>query len=208
MEGRFVSLRRRLGIVSWRSTFVYILAVASVSLNVSLAHKLKGLSDTQRVRMSERLLKIGATAPTIAAKSLDGRRDEISYRGDTKPTVLYVFTPACSWCARNMDNFKQLVDKDSGQYRFVGLSLSEVGLGEYVAKNDLKIPVYRGFSQETLKAYKLGSTPQTIVISPEGKVLQDWLGAYIGDQKSQIEAFFQVSLPGLQELPKEAAAKN
>jgi hypothetical protein len=61
---------------------------------------------------------------------------------------------------------------------------------------------------ETLKAYKLRSTPQTIVVSPEGKVLQNWVGAYVGGQKSQVEAFFHVSLPGLRELPKAEAAKN
>jgi hypothetical protein len=46
------------------------------------------------------------------------------------------------------------------------------------------------------------------VISPEGKVLQDWAGAYVGDQKSEVEAFFHVSLPGLKELPKVEPAKN
>jgi hypothetical protein len=59
-----------------------------------------------------------------------------------------------------------------------------------------------------VKNYKLGSTPQTIVISPEAKVLQDWIGAYVGDQKSQVEAFFHVSLPGLRELPTKAASTN
>jgi hypothetical protein len=41
------------------------------------------------------------------------------------------------------------------------------------------------------------------VISTEGKVLQNWDGAYVGNQKSQVETFFHVSLPGLRELPKE-----
>ena len=107
-----------------------------------------------------------------------------------------------------MDNFKTLVDKESDQYRFIGLSLSEEGLAEYVAKNDLKLPVYSGLSPETLKTYKLGSTPQTVVISPEGKVLEDWPGAYVGDQRAKVEAFFHVSLPGLKELPKAETAKN
>jgi len=96
-----------------------------------------------------------------------------------------------------MDSFKTLLDKERGQYRFIGLSLSEETLREYVVKNDLNLPVYSGLSPETLKAYKLGSTPQTIVISPEGKVLEDWAGAYVGNQKSQVEAFFHVSLPGI-----------
>jgi len=107
-----------------------------------------------------------------------------------------------------MDNFKRLLDTEGGHYRFIGLSLSEEAVAEYVAKNGMKLPVYSGLSPETLKTYKLGSTPQTIVISPEGKVLQDWVGAYVGDQKSQVEAFFRVSLPGLRELPKAEGAKN
>ena len=44
--------------------------------------------------------------------------------------------------------------------------------------------------------------------SPEGKVLQDWAGAYVGEQKAQVEAFFHVSLPGLRKLPKGEPAKN
>ncbi len=33
-------------------------------------------------------------------------------------------------------------------------------------------------------------------------------GAYVGNQKSQVEEFFHVNLPGLKELPKAEAAKN
>jgi hypothetical protein len=36
-------------------------------------------------------------------------------------------------------------------------------------KNDLKLPVYSGLSNETKAAYKLSGTPQTIVISPRAK---------------------------------------
>jgi len=80
-------------------------------------------------------------------------------------------------------------------------------LAEYVAKNELKLPVYCSLSSETLKTYKLGSTPQTIVISPEGKVVQDWVGAYVGEQKSQVEAFFHVNLPRLRKLQEENEKK-
>jgi len=100
-----------------------------------------------------------------------------------------------------MENLKTLVDKESAQYRFIGISLSEQGLAEYVSKNNLNFPVYSGLSPETLKTYKLGSTPQTIAVSREGRVLQNWTGAYAGDQKSQIEAFFHVTLPGIPTRP-------
>jgi hypothetical protein len=103
-------------------------------------------------------------------------------------------------CAQH-GQLETLIDKESGQYHVIGLSLAQEGLPEYVTKNE-KLPVYSGVSPETLKAYKLGSTPQTIVISPEGKVLQDWAGAYVGDQKSQVEAFFHVTLPGIRPSPQ------
>jgi peroxiredoxin len=172
----------------------------SVALNVLLAHKVRDLRDSRR-QMVDRLLKVGTIVPSITAKRVDGQEEVISYEGTNEPTVLYIFTPSCVWCARNIDNFKTLVAREGGLYHFVGLSLSEQALAEYVAQNDLNLSVYSGLSPEALKTYKLGSTPQTIVISPEGKVLQDWAGAYVGDQKSQVEGFFHVSLPGLRPAP-------
>ena len=195
-----------IGVRVWTATI--LLLVASVALNVILARRVQSFTHSQSVKASEMLLKVGILVPPITAKRLDGQQEVISYQGTNQPTVLYIFTPPCSWCARNVDNLKTLLDKERGQYHFIGLSLSENTLAEYVAKNDLKLPVYSGLSPETLKAYKLGSTPQTIVVSPDGRVLQNWAGAYVGDQKSQIEAFFHVSLPGLRELPKAEAAKN
>ncbi len=185
-----------------------LLLLASVSLNVVLAHKVHSLTRVESTRRKERMLKVGTSVPSIVGKRLGGQSEVISYDGAKQPTVLYIFTPPCSWCARNIDNLKTLLDKESAQYRFIGLSLSEQGLAEYLATNRLRLAVYSGLSPETMKTYKLGSTPQTIVISPEGKVLEDWQGAYAGAQKSQVEAFFHVTLPGLRELPRSDVAKN
>jgi hypothetical protein len=186
---------------------IAVALVVSITLNVLLAHKIRSLTYIRSARTAEYLLKINAAVPPITAKRLGRQQEVISYESTNRSTVLYVFTPPCSWCARNMGNFKTLLDKESSQYRFIGLSLSEEGLAAYVAKNELKLPVYSDLSTETKVAYKLSGTPQTIVVSPEGRVLQDWIGAYVGGQKSQIEAFFHVSLPGLQDVPK-AEAKN
>jgi peroxiredoxin len=192
--------RARTEEVPGRGAYVFAagicLMIASVFLNVFLAHRLWSLQHLESIKTSERLLKVGTVVAPIVVKRLGGEKEMMSYVGG-KPTVLYIFTPPCSWCARNMDNLKTLLDKEGGQYRFIGLSLSEESLSEYVAKNNLKFPVYSGLSPETLKTYKLGSTPQTIVISPEGNVVQDWAGAYFGGQKSEVESFFHVTLPGL-----------
>ena len=152
------------------------------------------------------MLKVGAPVPPILAKRLDGQAEVIVYERSAHPTLLYVFTPPCAWCARNLDNFKTLVDKESGGYRILALSLSNEGLAEYVAKNELNVPVYSDLSRETKNAYKMPGTPQTIVVSPDGRVLQNWIGAYVGEQQKQIESFFQIKLPGLRELPKTGTA--
>jgi hypothetical protein len=181
---------------------VAVALAVSVTLNVLLARRVRSLTYARSASMAEYQLQVGSAVPPIAVKRLGGQKEVISYQGVNQTTILYVFTPPCSWCARNMDNFKTLLGKESGEYRFIALSLSDDTLAEYVAKNDLKLPVYSGLSMDTKAAYKLSGTPQTIVISPEGRVLQNWMGAYVGDQKSQVEAFFHVTLPGLKELQK------
>jgi len=96
-----------------------------------------------------------------------------------------------------MDNIKALIHLKDAEYRFIGLSLSGEGLSSYVRAHGLALPTYSELPQDLLQVYKLHGTPQTIVVSPEGRVIQNWMGAYVGNQKSQVEAFFHVSLPGI-----------
>jgi peroxiredoxin len=183
-----------------RQVFAIIVLSASVALNVALAYRLRQLNRLFGITKVD-VLQSGTVVPPFSATDIDGHMHTITYSDVSTPTVLYVLTPTCSWCARNMDDFRALSSTASTEYRFIGLSLAEDGLAQYVAKYDLRVPIYSRLSQGTLKAYKLGSTPQTIVISPSGRVLRNWMGAYTGEQQSQIEQFFRLKLPGLHELP-------
>lgn len=179
--------------------------VLSAALNVVLTRRIQTMNAVESAKLTNQMLKVDSTVPSIAVKRLDGQVSVVAYRGASQPTILYIFTPPCSWCARNVDNFKTLVEKEKDQYRIIGLSLSQEGLAEYVAKNRLALPIYSGLSDEAKKAYRLSGTPQTIVVSPEGRVLQNWVGAYAGKNQEDIEAYFHVKLPGLREVPKEEA---
>ncbi len=75
--------------------------------------------------------------------------------------------------------------------------MSEKDLPDYITSKDFHFPVLTRLSLDTLKTYKLGGTPQTLVISSEGRVQKTWMGAYMGDTKKDIEAFFNVRLPDL-----------
>ena len=185
--------KSRLGIIA-----VTLMLVASVVLNVLLALKVRELTGMQNAMSANRELKVGTVVPPITAKRLDGRSETITYVGSARPTVLYIFTPQCGWCTRNLDNLKTLIDQKGNEYRFIGISLSREELEKYIADHQLTFPVYTDIPQEVGEAYKMGGTPQTIVISTQGQVIQNWVGAYTGDQKSQINAYFNVSLPGIQ----------
>jgi peroxiredoxin len=175
-----------------------VMLAASVALNVMPALKIRDLTGMQNALRAEHELEVGAVVPSITAKRLDGKSETITYADSTRPTVLYVFTPQCVWCARNLDNLKTLVDRKGRDYRFIGISLSKEGLEKYVANHQLTFPIYTEISKEAGEAYEMGGTPQTVVISPQGKVLQSWPGAYAGDQKSQVEKYFDITLPGIQ----------
>lgn len=148
----------------------------------------------------------GAAVPQFTAIRLGGAQETVSYDG--KKTVLYVFTTTCPWCKRNIPNIKRLFDAKGSEYRFVGISLDAKGLDSYVAQHKLPFPVYTHLSTKTQDAYRLGGVPQTLVISEQGTVIQNWSGAYADAQQGEVEKFFGVTLPGLAPAPSDATADS
>jgi len=171
------------------------LLIASVLLNLLLARKVKTLSETIEVVKSEQSLKEGTAVPPITANAMDGSAAVIRFDSVSLPTVLYVFTPPCVWCSRNLAAAKALAENVKGRYRVLGLSLSSDGLQKYMSDSGLSFPVYAEIPANIRSAYHLGGTPETIVISVDGKVLKHWQGAFLGSTKQEVEAYFNVTLP-------------
>jgi AhpC/TSA family len=175
--------------------FLIILLAASLSVNVVLGWKVT--SQHQSFEAKGRLVEGMSVLPITATSVSDDRQGTITYGNTNKPTVLYILVPSCEWCVRNLKNINTLVSLRGDYYRFVGVSLTEVGLKEYLDANRLGFPVYKNISRENALQLGLGSTPQTIIISPEGKVLKNWVGAYGEALQQEIEKYFDVGLPGL-----------
>lgn len=175
------------------------LLICSVGLNVLLAKKINVLRNSLLAVKSEHSLPVGTLLSPIEARDLDDQVRVVSYNSGTLPTILYVFTPACGWCTKNLSNLRTLAEQTNGRYRIVGLSLSSHSLREYITKNDLRFPIYAGLSPQVVVSYRLGGTPQTILVSDEGKLLREWKGAFMGVTKDEIEKYFDVKLPGITE---------
>lgn len=180
-----------------KNTFITLLFCCSAITNVFLARQVIYLKKLITAIPSAKQVHpvIGELLPPIKAKQFDGIVTEISYQ-DELPTVLYIFSPACGWCLKNADYVNTMHEQTNGRYRFIGISLSSNKLAEYISKLRITYPVYAEPLPDSLKLYNLGVTPQTIVLSPKGEVLKNWIGAYSYlAMKNEIENYMKVKLP-------------
>jgi hypothetical protein len=138
----------------------------------------------------------GVQAVPISAKDPSGASAQIEFSGPV-PTIVYVFSPQCGWCERNWPGVRALAEQVRGPYRVVALSLASRGLAAQSEGLGLSFPVYSDPSPESQSAYRMGATPQTLVVSAGGRVERVWVGAYAGRVKAEVERFFDVTLPAL-----------
>jgi hypothetical protein len=117
----------------------------------------------------------------------------------SRPIVLYVFSPTCSWCERNLDNARTIASAAGERYGFLGIVTIDSGIAEYVSSRRLDWPVVKNVPLEILESLKILGTPQTILVDKGGIVLNSWSGALAGPVVDEVEAQLGVRLPGLLE---------
>lgn len=186
-----------------RSTQI-ILAI-SVLANLVLSHAVhRDRAELTRLREAivslkeEARLKHGQALPTLKGQDLDGKPWQVDYSSDDRPTLIYVYSSDCGWCTRNFKNIRALAGEISATHRVVGLSLSPTPLKErrrQVAA--LGFPVLFDLAPHNLTSYRLGGTPETLIVGADGRLLEVWVGAYGEGVATEIERYFQVKLPGL-----------
>ncbi|GEM_PF-1051350 len=194
------------GSVGARATtgILFVFLSLSVACNVLLAWKAISwhriaLAGARPAARRPPVLGVGTAFPQIVGKHLDGSAAAIRYGDANLPTVIYVLSPHCVWCSRNRVNLGALIKQGGGKFHLLCLSVTGDGLREYAERNHISGPnvdLVFDVSPGVLSDYQLTATPQTIVVSPEGKVLKVWQGAYQTDSQREIERFLGVQLPG------------
>lgn len=173
----------------WMPTLFLLL---SVSGNLLQARKILALVDPSVPRHS----RVGTAVQPIELIAPNGDRRTLRFN-ERQPTLLYFFSPTCAWCERNWDNLRTLAAASSGRFRVVAVA-RETDLREFVGSHQLPgIDVNGGLSSEAYYALALSSTPHTLLVSAEGIVSHDWVGAYQGTAVREIEDLFDISLPGV-----------
>lgn len=173
-----------------------LLAVA-LSVNLFLGWQIHSIKRTiAHADDVSSAAKVGMMLSPISVMDLDGKKVKIDF-SETAPTVLYVMSPSCRWCSRNLANIRKLAASESGQFRLIGLAVGDPSLKPYVESVSMGFPVYSISSYEAVANVQLGATPQTLVVEPGGKVVKNWVGAFDNQQRADVEAFFHTQLPGL-----------
>src|SRR5258708_16496554 len=167
-----MQLTSRFGKVVNSDGILVAILIGSRGLNVYL-----GVSRNRAVAVAPNhpdLLAPGSQAPAFEGTTLTGGKVKLDYGKDARNTLLYVFSPTCHWCERNLPNIKAIIAARQDLH-VVGVYLGP--------KLDLQSAAGQPFTDvlqptpQTASAYHLTGTPATLLISPDGKVVNSWSAA-------------------------------
>ncbi len=188
--------------MTWARSSLHVVVALSLCLNMWLGYRMLRLDATLHAVTERPGLRVGSQAPDLDLVTTAGQKVTIRYSDAPLPTVVYIVSPACGWCAKNLHSIEVLAQSLEKRVRFVGVSIPPVGKADVSVPlvptiNHLSFPMYTGLSEAAWKRLRVRSTPATILIAPTGAVLGVWEGAYGGSTKTAIEEYFGVRLPGL-----------
>jgi peroxiredoxin len=170
------------------------LLIALLLVSAGLNFALGRIVVNSRVRHTSPAVAKGATMPALRVNDLEGRPVTIPYLDVSTPTIVYLFSPHCVFCKKNVKAMASLQGQLSGSYRFIGVSLAKEDLKQFIKESDLHFPIYTDLDPAIATAYKAGATPQTFVIGRDGRLQSMWTGYYSDAVKQEIESFFRVRI--------------
>lgn len=147
--------------------------LALIVSNVLLARRLSQLARLDDLLNASNKLETGGIVPPLVGYDLSGNKVTYSYGGDVRDTMLLVLSPGCHACDENWPKWNQLIKSlDSKSTRLVIANIASIPVtNEYITRHQIDgIPLVAEVSAESMQAYRLAYTPQTILISHDGRV--------------------------------------
>lgn len=184
-------LLRRIGKsrAEWSAHVALVILLVAIATNVGLALTLKGRLDGLS---SKRPSQVGQVITQIAAIDESGKLRTVSLIGD-RPTLLYFSRRGCKWCERNQRNVDALGLQASARYRILELSPkgeSPIGVGSFGVER-------LGVANDVMQQFGAYGTPYTFLLSPEGRIIEAWAGAFGPSLLPIINKTLDVELPGV-----------
>lgn len=130
-------------------------------------------------QLLERTLKSGQTVPAIRAADINGEEITLTYSESSPYTLVYWFSPTCESCEENFGFWNDIYSvRVEDRLRVVGFCACNAGEGrETKSAHALQYPVLAATEQSIVDMYKGNLLPQTLLIKPDGEIVQVWPGA-------------------------------
>lgn len=160
-----------------------LLLLANIRLSQQLAQYRRNYQNTVDANQPQ----AGMIVPPLVGYDLDGNKITIDYGKDSRKTLILALSPSCHACDDNWPQWQQLLL--SNQAKDVRIVLADVATNEpplsktYVAQHGIQaLPTLAEVTAESMIAYHLQYTPQTILIDQTGRVEKVQSGAISAGQ--------------------------
>jgi peroxiredoxin len=129
--------------------------------------------------------------PAISAQDIYGRDISLRYYAGAPYTLLLWFGPTCKSCGENIGVWNRIFrERDSTSLRVIGMCAGNPDEARnYVEEYGLEFPVISARDRHIVEVYKGNVLPQTVVVSPEGKILGVWPGALDFAREEEVIGF-------------------
>lgn len=176
-----------------------LLVGALLVLNASLIIQNRRMRGGE-TNLRSTVLKRGSTVPALAGTDLDGKDFTLDYGKDPRKAVMFIFSPRCGICTKNMANWKAISQRlDRNSYRIVAVSIVPEGVKEYINQQRLtNVPVIAEVDPKSRVSYEMNVTPITLLIDSKGQVEKVWVGLLLPEEQTEVEQVLSLKLPATQ----------
>lgn len=124
--------------------------------------------------------------PPLVGNDLSGKPAKIEVQNTGQPTVLFIFSPVCPYCAQNWHNWTTMMaSQKQGGWRPVFVNVGVPSTTAFQRSHGLdQCTTLDKITPGTALAYRMTVTPETIVLNAQGKAVQDWAGVLPSDTVS------------------------
>nr|MBN2277447.1 redoxin domain-containing protein [candidate division Zixibacteria bacterium] len=126
--------------------------------------------------------------PPFSAQDIFAGNISLNYTPGAPFSMLFWFSPTCTACEDNIGFWSEIfADTSFQEIRFLGMCAgTPEEAREFASENGLKFPIVGAQDPYLMETYKGNILPQTVLISPDGKIIRVWPGAVTERQRHEI----------------------
>jgi len=135
----------------------------------------------------------GAHVSDLRGFDVQGKPVSITYQGDTRKVLLFVFSPTCSFCAENWPNWWRIFSElDRNTVLPAAVDVTATVTPEFINQHQMTgIPVLAQVDPRAVVEYHFHLTPQTILVGADGKVEKVWSGVLSAANMAEIQTLIR-----------------